>query len=250
MLLAFASIALGARTRVPPERLAVGGVRRPVPRRDPGPRRPLARRGDRGGRRGRRPRRVAGSGSRPPSPGGRHDDDVRLLVQAARELRRLDASFRPYLPAVVAQRIRTDPGPSRLGGEEREVSVLFADLAGLHHVQREPPADRGHRRCSTSSGRRSSRSIDAAGGAIEHFAGDGIMAIFNAGGDQPDHARRAARAALAILAASRPAVDVAPRTGRRSGSGSTPARPSSATSERPSVTASRRSATRRTPRPG
>jgi class 3 adenylate cyclase len=46
--------------------------------------------------------------------------------------------------------------------------------------------------------------IDAAGGVIEHFAGDGIMAIFNARGDEPDHARRAARAARAIIEASRP----------------------------------------------
>jgi class 3 adenylate cyclase len=46
--------------------------------------------------------------------------------------------------------------------------------------------------------------IDAAGGVIEQFAGDGVMAIFNAGGEQPDHARRAARAALAIVEAGRP----------------------------------------------
>jgi adenylate cyclase len=39
---------------------------------------------------------------------------------------------------------------------------------------------------------------DGEGGVIERFAGDGLLAIFNALGDQPDHALRGARAALAI----------------------------------------------------
>jgi class 3 adenylate cyclase len=43
--------------------------------------------------------------------------------------------------------------------------------------------------------------IDAAGGEIEQFAGDAVMAIFNVGDDQPDHAQRAARAGLAIVEA-------------------------------------------------
>jgi adenylate cyclase len=136
---------------------------------------------------------------------GATSDEVALLVEAARELRRLDASFRPYLPAVVAQRIRRGeetPG-ARLGGDERDVSVLFADLAGF----------------TTFSETRAPTEvitmlndywavvvpvIDTAGGTIEQFAGDGVMAIFNAGGDQPDHARRAARAGLAIVEAGSP----------------------------------------------
>jgi class 3 adenylate cyclase len=36
------------------------------------------------------------------------------------------------------------------------------------------------------------------GGVVEKFIGDGVVAVFNRGGNQPDHARRAACAALAL----------------------------------------------------
>ena len=45
--------------------------------------------------------------------------------------------------------------------------------------------------------------IERAGGTIEHFAGDGVLTVFNVEGDQPDHARRAARAATGILTSTR-----------------------------------------------
>jgi class 3 adenylate cyclase len=136
---------------------------------------------------------------------GATSDDVALLVQAARELRRLDASFRPYLPSVVAQRIRRGEGEAaaRLGGEEREVSVLFADLAAFTTFS-EAHAPTTVITMLNEYWGVVVPVIDAAGGVIEQFAGDGVMAIFNATGDQPDHARRAARAALAIIEAGRP----------------------------------------------
>jgi class 3 adenylate cyclase len=137
---------------------------------------------------------------------GATSDEVALLAQAARELRRLDAAFRPYLPSVVAQRIRRrEPAAAQLGGEEREVSVLFADLAGFtgFSERRAPTEVIGMLNEYWAS---VVPVIDAAGGVIEHFAGDGVMAIFNAGDDQPDHARRAAMAALAIVDAGRPLV--------------------------------------------
>jgi class 3 adenylate cyclase len=40
--------------------------------------------------------------------------------------------------------------------------------------------------------------VDQEGGLIERFAGDAVLAVFNALGDQPDHAARAVRAAIAV----------------------------------------------------
>jgi class 3 adenylate cyclase len=41
--------------------------------------------------------------------------------------------------------------------------------------------------------------INREGGAIEHFAGDGILVHFGAVAEQPDHAERAARTALELV---------------------------------------------------
>jgi class 3 adenylate cyclase len=130
-------------------------------------------------------------------------DEVALLAKAADEVRRLDAAFRPYLPSLVAERIRSrDPEAGRLGGQERIVSAMFADLAGFTTFsESRPPVEvigmlNEYWAAVVPA-------IDAAGGVIEHFAGDGVMAIFNADGDQPDHARRAAGVGSAIVTAGR-----------------------------------------------
>ena len=62
---------------------------------------------------------------------GASSDEVALMVRAASEVQRLDASFRPYLPSPVTQRLRRGRSGSAPGGEERQVSVIFADLAGF-----------------------------------------------------------------------------------------------------------------------
>jgi class 3 adenylate cyclase len=85
---------------------------------------------------------------------------------------------------------------------EREISVVFADLQGFttfseghtpqqvtamlnaYFTEAIPPVVRRH------------------GGEIDRLVGDAIMATFNTRGDQPDHAERAAGAALAIQSAT------------------------------------------------
>jgi adenylate cyclase len=130
--------------------------------------------------------------------------EVDLLSHAATELRRLDERFRPYLPTAIASGIRGgDPLVDQLGGQEREVSILFADLAGFTAFsERRPPStvvDMLNEYWAAIV-----PEIDRAGGLIEHFAGDGVMAIFNASGDQPDHATRAAMSGRAIVERGRP----------------------------------------------
>ncbi len=139
---------------------------------------------------------------------GATTEEVALLAGAAHELRRLDASFQPYLPSVVADRIR-QRGAAPMRGEERVVSVVFADLAGFTPFsETHPPTE--VLEMLNAFWAVVVPAIDAAGGVIEHFAGDGIMAIFNARGDQPDHARRAALAATSIVTAARPIVAARP----------------------------------------
>jgi adenylate cyclase len=134
---------------------------------------------------------------------GATSDEVALLAGTAEQLRRLDASFQPYLPSVVADRIRRGDAATGLAGEEQIVSVVFADLAGFTPFsETRPPTE--VLEMLNAFWAAVVPAIDSAGGVIEHFAGDGIMAIFNARGDQPDHAKRAARAARAIVDAARP----------------------------------------------
>jgi adenylate cyclase len=129
---------------------------------------------------------------------GATEEEIGLLTAAAHELTRLDDLFRPYLPAFVGEQLRSDPGMARLGGEDRDVSVLFADLADFTAFsEKHPPAEIID--MLNTYWAAVVPVIERAGGVVDYFAGDGVLAVFNAAGDQPDHAQRAVRAGLAIV---------------------------------------------------
>jgi len=138
-------------------------------------------------------------------------DEATLLARAGREVEAVEGLLRPYLSPQLAARLRAEPQAAELGGEEREVSVLFADLQGFTAFsERHSPGE-----VLTMLNEYWARTVPvvlgAEGGMIERFAGDAIMVVFNAAADQPDHALRAARAGLALqeaaeaLAADEPA---------------------------------------------
>jgi len=97
----------------------------------------------------------------------------------------------------VASALIEDPGRAALGGVEVEVTVLFADLRGYTaYSERRAPAEVVA--MLNSAFAVAVPIVLAEGGAVVQFMGDAMMAIFNAPNPQPDHALRAARAALAM----------------------------------------------------
>jgi adenylate cyclase len=128
---------------------------------------------------------------------GMSREEATLLERSARELRRVDELFRLYVAPQLVASLHHRPERARLGGEEREVSVLFADLAGFTgFCERRPAGEVVH-----MLNRYWAAAVPAVvdrGGLVERFAGDAIIVVFNAVTEQPDHALRAARAALAM----------------------------------------------------
>ncbi len=124
--------------------------------------------------------------------------EVAVMTDSARELARMDGVLRQYVGPQLADRLGADPSLAELGGHEQEVSVLFADLSGFTSFAEGRSATEVIDMLNAYWGAVVPFVVDQEGGFIERFAGDAVLAVFNALGDQPDHAARALRAAVAV----------------------------------------------------
>jgi len=110
--------------------------------------------------------------------------------------------FGRYVSTQVAGTIMemADSDHLQLGGARREVTVLFADMRGFtslsEQVSPEDLMETLNRYLSAMT-----ESILKNDGMVNKFAGDAIMAVWNAPQDQADHALLGARAALQSLEA-------------------------------------------------
>ncbi|TMF28625.1 MAG: adenylate/guanylate cyclase domain-containing protein [Chloroflexi bacterium] len=108
--------------------------------------------------------------------------------------------FGQYLSPQIARALISDPRKAQLGGDIRDVTALFADLEGFTpFTESRPP-----RETVAALNRYFTAVVPvifANGGTIIQFAGDAIVAVWNAPVEQPRHALTAARAALAMQVA-------------------------------------------------
>jgi adenylate cyclase len=117
-----------------------------------------------------------------------------------RERRFLRGAFGRYVAPEVVDQLVKNPGQFALGGETRELTVMFADVAGFTTLSegREPgQLVQLMNECFTEI----TTVIQSHGGTVDKFIGDAVMAFWNAPVQHADHAARACRAAQDLLKA-------------------------------------------------
>jgi adenylate cyclase len=117
--------------------------------------------------------------------------------QLAKMNDQLDYLLHHYVPPEVVFALLQGQMRPELGGEVREVSVLFADARGFTPLAEKLPPDQVVELLNEYLAV-IAKSVDEADGTISQFQGDNMMVMFNAIVSQPDHARRAVQAGLEI----------------------------------------------------
>ncbi|MFN7959957.1 MAG: adenylate/guanylate cyclase domain-containing protein [Thermoanaerobaculia bacterium] len=121
---------------------------------------------------------------------------IGFVDRRARQLRR---NFEHYLAPQIVRELEEHPERARLGGERRELTVLFSDIRGFTDLAEGLEPERVARLLNQFF-TPMTRLVLAEGGTLDKYMGDALMAFFGAPVAQADHALRACRAALAMRA--------------------------------------------------
>ncbi len=124
---------------------------------------------------------------------GRHFD---LMAHGLEERERIRETFGRYVSDDVARKLLSvDNGG--VFGEERVITVLFSDLRGYSTLSEGLPPTEVLRLMNEYLALMN-RIIVSCGGCIIEYTGDGILAVFGAPDDLPEHAQRAVESALTM----------------------------------------------------
>jgi adenylate cyclase len=114
------------------------------------------------------------------------------------EKRKMKRLFGQYVSKDVYEQLVANPALARLGGQRREMTVLFSDIRGFTTVtERGQPEE-----IVGMLNEYFTRMVDIVfkyRGTVDKFVGDMVMALFGAPLDDPDHADHAVEAALDMI---------------------------------------------------
>ena len=130
------------------------------------------------------------------------NDELGRLAESFNEMTeglRLKEQYRGVLDKVVSKDVAEEliQGGIELGGETRNVAVLFADIRGFTPLT-EGMAPQAVIKLINSCMEKMSEAVQAEGGVVDKYVGDELMAVFGAPVSRGDDAGRAVRAAIRI----------------------------------------------------
>lgn len=111
------------------------------------------------------------------------------------ERKRVRETFSHYLSPAMVKRLVANPGLLRLGGEVRNLTIMFCDIRDFTTISERMEASALTALLNDFLTPMSEAVMDN-GGTIDKYIGDSIMAFWNAPLDDPDHANHACQATL------------------------------------------------------
>lgn len=111
--------------------------------------------------------------------------------------RQIRRAFGFYVSPSLLTVIENNADTLKLGGEMRELTILFSDIRGFTPLSEHLPPTRIVTLINILFSALGKRIVDESG-TIDKFMGDAVMAFWNAPVDVPDHPRAACRAALGM----------------------------------------------------
>lgn len=115
-----------------------------------------------------------------------------------RQRRRLMKALSSVVSPAVAEELARDPKKLHIGGERREMTVMFTDIAGFTDLSETLPPERLAPMLNYYLEEMSGIVLSESG-TLDKYIGDAIMSFWNAPLPQADHAALACRAALGIV---------------------------------------------------
>lgn len=108
--------------------------------------------------------------------------------------------FGTYLSPAMVEKLQKNPELLKLGGETRQLSIMFTDVRGFTTISEHYGDDvQGLTSIMNRYMTAMTEKIIENGGTIDKYIGDAQMAFWNAPIDDPDHAENAVRTALKMI---------------------------------------------------
>jgi len=119
-------------------------------------------------------------------------------IRAERQRNRVRNAFGHYLAPAMVERLARNPASLTLGGEMRDLTILFSDVRGFTGISERFDAA-GLTAFMNDYLTPMTDAVLARGGTIDKYMGDAIMAFWNAPIDTPNHANEACLTALDMM---------------------------------------------------